>query len=69
MAAGSVVVDLDVLEQMVTQLLVGHQGLVTDGLHLQAVEEALGWRIVPAIPAAAHAGDQVMLIQQRASAA
>ena len=55
MAAGTVVVDLGVWEQLVTQLPMRHHGLGTDCLHLLAVEKALGWGIAPSVsPEALH---------------
>ena len=60
MPPGSVVVNLDVLEEGPAHVLSGGEALAADHLHLQGVEETLGAGVVVAIALAAHAANQIV---------
>src|SRR3972149_9028112 len=60
-AATPVVEHLDVLEQVSDDFLAGGVACAVDPLILEAVEEAFGRRIIPAVTLAAHRADHAVL--------
>jgi hypothetical protein len=64
MAANSIVEALDVLEDRSSRLLPRPEGRSVDQLHLQRREEALGYRVVPAVALATHAARHTVNLQK-----
>lgn len=60
-----VVVQLNILEYLSSHGVPGLESLAMDGFNLEAVEEALGARIVIAIALGAHAALEFVAGQQR----
>jgi hypothetical protein len=63
-SAGSIVVGLNVLEDRLSHEHRGQEALAVHGFDFQRVEQTLGTRVVVAIPSAAHATQQAVLIEQ-----
>ena len=64
MFALRVVEELDVVEHVLAGFFSGFVFSATDAFAFEQVEEALHHRIVPAVPAAAHAWDQIVLLKE-----
>lgn len=64
MAAASIVVNFDVLENSLAHLVPGGEALTVDRFHFQRVEETLGTGVVVAVALSAHAAHQLVLCQK-----
>lgn len=64
MTASGVVEHLDVVEDIAAGQTPGWVDLAPDALALEQLKEALGHSVVMAVAAAAHAGDQVVALEE-----